>query len=93
VALFALGFYFGYAAYKSDSIFIPMILHFINNLLAVLAFLVLGSEEMMGTNVKHSSSLVPQLLTFAVSLFLFVSFMIFISKNYNKLTATRKDSL
>lgn len=93
VALVALGFYFGFAAYKSDSIFIPMILHFINNFLAVIAFLVLGSNELMGTNIKHDSSVLPQIFVFLITLVLFTGFIFFVSKSYAKFSKPKEDSL
>lgn len=93
VALVALGFYFGFAAYKSDSIFIPMILHFINNFLAVIAFLVLGSDELMGTNIKHDSSVLPQIFVFLITLVLFTGFIFFVSKSYAKFSKPKEDSL
>lgn len=93
VALISLGFYFGYAAYKSDSIFIPMVLHFINNFLAVVAFLLLGSDEMMGTNIKHNGSIIPQLVVFLITAFLFAAFIIYVTRNYPKFISHKEDNL
>lgn len=92
VALIALGFYFGYAAYQSDSIFIPMILHFLNNFLAVLAFLVFGSDEMMGTNIKHDGSVIPQIFVFVIMALLFAAFIIYLKKNYSKFATAKGDT-
>lgn len=92
VALIALGFYFGFAAYLSDSIFIPMILHFLNNFLAVLAFLILGSDEMMGTNIKHDGSAIPQIFVFLITAFLFAAFIIYLKKNYSKFATAKGDT-
>lgn len=45
VALFALGLYFGYAVYKTDSIFVAMLLHFLNNLFStIMSFLQHGND-------------------------------------------------
>ncbi|MFA7418421.1 MAG: CPBP family intramembrane glutamic endopeptidase [Melioribacteraceae bacterium] len=93
VALVALGFYFGFAAYKSDSIFIPMILHFINNFLAVIAFLVLGSDELMSTNIKHDGLILPQIFVFLITLALFIGFIFFVTKNYTKFSKPKEESL
>ena len=92
VALIALGFYFGYTAYVSDSIFIPMILHFINNFLAVLVFMVLGSDEMMGTNVKHDGSVTAQIFVLLVTALLFAGFIIYLKKNYSKFAKVKGDN-
>lgn len=93
IALISLGFYFGYAAYKSDSIIIPMILHFLNNFLAVIAFLVLGSEEMMGTNVKHDGSILPQLIVFVVSTLFFALFIFYVNNKFYKTKAGEGENI
>ncbi|KAF0151393.1 MAG: metal-dependent protease - like protein [Ignavibacteria bacterium] len=93
VALIVLGFYFGYAAHKSDSIVIPMILHFINNFLAVMAFFVLGSDELIETNVKPKGSLIPQIMVFIFSAFLFVVFILYLNKNFYKAKMQEGDNL
>ena len=92
VALIALGFYFGYAAYVSNSIFIPMVLHFINNFLAVLAFMVLGSDELMGTNVKHDGSVTAQIFVLLISALLFAGFIIYLKRNYYKFATVKGDN-
>ncbi|MBI3124821.1 MAG: CPBP family intramembrane metalloprotease [Ignavibacteriales bacterium] len=92
VALIALGFYFGYAAYVSNSIFIPMVLHFINNFLAVLAFMVLGSDELMGTNVKHDGSITAQIFVLLISALLFAGFIIYLKRNYSKFATVKGDN-
>jgi len=92
VALIALGFYFGYAAYVSNSIFIPMVLHFINNFLAVLAFMVLGSDELMGTNVKHDGSVTAQIFVLLISALLFAGFIIYLKRNYSKFATVKGDN-
>lgn len=63
-ALIALGAYFGYAAYKSQSIFIPIILHFLNNFFAVLIYIIFGSEELISSNVKTTGSILPGIISF-----------------------------
>lgn len=93
VALTALGFYFGFAAYKSNSIFIPMTLHFINNFLAVIAFFILGNDDMMGTNVKHDGSILSQLYVFLITAVLFAAFIIYLQKNYSKFTIQKGNNL
>jgi len=45
IPLIALGLFFGYAAYKTDSIFVPIILHFANNFAAVILYFIFGDEE------------------------------------------------
>lgn len=84
-ALVALGIYFGYAAYKSGSIFIPMILHFLNNLLAILMFFILGDEEFLQAEVKDPSEIGINIILFIFFLSLFVGYMFLIRKNYKKI--------
>lgn len=93
VALISLGFYFGYAAYKSDSLVIPIILHFINNFLAVTAFLVLGSDEMIGSNVKQTGTVLPQLLLFVFSTALLTIFLLYVNKGFYKTKSFKGDNL
>lgn len=92
-ALISLGFYFGYAAYKSDSVVIPMILHFINNFLAVMVFLVLGSDDLIGAKVKLEGSILPQLLLFVFSALLFALFIFYVNKIFYKPRIQEGDNL
>jgi membrane protease YdiL (CAAX protease family) len=89
--LIALGAYFGFAAYTSDSIFVPMILHFINNLIAVLAFFLIGSDELIKTAANKTESLFPQLIGFAVFGTLFFAYVFYIKINYNKIVSGKEE--
>jgi membrane protease YdiL (CAAX protease family) len=84
IPLIALGIYFGYAAYVSDSIFVPMSLHFTNNFLSVLVFFLLGDDELVKTPVGHNISIAPHLISFVVFSTLFFSYIFFVKKNYRK---------
>lgn len=84
IALIALGTYFGFAAYMSNSILIPISLHFTNNFLAVLAYFVLGDSELLSSSVVDKQHLIPQLIAFTVFLFIFFSFIYYVKKNYHK---------
>jgi len=46
IPLVLIGAFFGYAAYKTDSIITPIILHFLNNLYSVSVFFVMGKEAL-----------------------------------------------
>jgi hypothetical protein len=52
IPLIILGLYFGFAAYMSGSIIIPIILHFLNNFTAVMLYFVFGDEELISSTVK-----------------------------------------
>lgn len=67
--LIALGVYFGFAVYKTNSIFISMFLHFLNNFLAILMYFFMGQEE-ISTPVSVSFD------DFKLSAYTFVGFLI-----------------
>ncbi|MDZ7766112.1 MAG: type II CAAX endopeptidase family protein [Melioribacteraceae bacterium] len=85
VALIALGIFFGFAAYKSGSIFIPMILHFLNNLLAVVMFFVLGVDEFMQVESIDPSEIGINIILFIFFLVLFLGYILVLRKQYHKL--------
>jgi membrane protease YdiL (CAAX protease family) len=47
IPLFILGAYFGFTAYMTRSLVIPVILHFLNNFSAVLLYHILGNDELL----------------------------------------------
>ncbi|MCF8412223.1 MAG: CPBP family intramembrane metalloprotease [Melioribacteraceae bacterium] len=83
LALIALGFYFGYSVYKSDSIVVPIVLHFLNNFIAVVAYFIIGDEEILSS--VESEPLSDQFFSFLVLLFIFLVFVYFLRKYYHKL--------
>ncbi len=91
--LIALGAFFGFAAFISDSIFVPIILHFINNLIAVLAFFLVGSDELIKTAASKTESLFPQLISFAIFGTLFVAYIFYIKTNYARLVSSKEEEL
>lgn len=84
VPLIALGTYFGFAAYTSNSIFIPMILHFLNNFLAITAFFVFGNEELINSKVSPGREIITNVISFLLLFILFSVFIYFIKKNYHR---------
>lgn len=80
--LIALGFYFGFAAYKSNSIFVPMILHFLNNFFAVIAFLVLDDPDIISSSATVNDDIFPQLIIFLILLIIFSAYIQFIRKKF-----------
>lgn len=85
IALFALGFFFGYAAYKSNSIFIPLILHFLNNLIAIVSYFILGQEEFIQADVTDPDQIGINLFLFIFFLILFIVYILVVNKNYHKI--------
>lgn len=86
LALVSLGFYFGFAAYMSDSIFVPMTLHFANNFITVLAVLILGTDELSKKSVIGSDSIGSALIGFSILAVIFFAFIYYVKKNYSKFT-------
>jgi len=84
IPLAALGFYFGFAAYSSKSLVIPMILHFLNNFFAVILFFIIGDDELISSDVSDAASLNINIQYFFIMLFLFIVLIYFIRNYYKK---------
>ena len=91
IALIALGFYFGFAAYTSNSILVPITLHFANNLFAVVAYLLIGDKDLVSSSVTKNESIISYAVGFIVLSLIFFSFIIFVKKNYHKITGGTND--
>lgn len=85
IALFALGFFFGYSAYISGSIFIPLLLHFLNNFIAVMTYFILGEEEFIQADVSDPSQIGINLFLFVFFLMLFIVYIYLVNRNYDKI--------
>ncbi|MHB1688017.1 MAG: CPBP family glutamic-type intramembrane protease [Ignavibacteriaceae bacterium] len=86
--LMALGFYFGYAAYMSNSIFVPMSLHFFNNFTAVIFYFIFGQDDSLNSSVDKNFDLNSSLLIFIALIFLFSVVMFLINKYYARVKKT-----
>jgi len=82
IPLIALGFFFGFAAYMSNSIFVPIILHFLNNFSAVIIFFIIGDEELIKSSPVQDVNIGSSVFMFFVFLVLFAGIIIFIKKYY-----------
>lgn len=82
--LTALGFYLGYSAYKSNSILVPVVLHFLNNLSAVILFMVLGDSELEQSKAISPAELTPTLISLSYQIILFVIVIFGIQYYYRK---------
>ncbi|MGK9477641.1 CPBP family glutamic-type intramembrane protease [Melioribacter sp. OK-6-Me] len=90
IPLIVLGTYFGFAAYKSESIFVPMALHFLNNFFAVTAYLILGEQELISSNVVPEKDISIYLISFVVLVILFAAFVFYVNRMY-KLKEEQKE--
>jgi hypothetical protein len=84
IALIGLGLYFGYAAYKSKSILIPVILHFINNFAAVIIYFIFGDTELIQNKAAGKAELNSVYFNFAYQLIIFIVIMVIIMNYYKK---------
>ncbi|MGK9368806.1 CPBP family glutamic-type intramembrane protease [Melioribacter sp. Ez-97] len=82
IPLIALGTYFGYAAYKSESIFVPMSLHFLNNFFAVTAYLIFGEQELISSNVVPEKDILIYFISLTVLIILFAAFIFYVNRTY-----------
>lgn len=86
IPLAFLGFYFGIAAYYSKSLIIPIILHFLNNFSAVSVYYVIGSNELIKSDVTADTN---ELKMFIIAVLIlgsmFLGLMMIIKKYYSSL--------
>jgi membrane protease YdiL (CAAX protease family) len=83
IPLALIGFYLGFAAYSSQSLIIPIILHFLNNFFAVMLYFIIGDDELFKSNVSDETSLDTNILYFMLLLIAFIVIIVFI-RNYYK---------
>lgn len=81
--LIMLGFYFGFAAYMSNSLVIPMLLHFLNNLLAVLVYFIFGSSEFIDTAIESGIDISSSIISFIFLFTLFAGVLFLIKRYYS----------
>jgi membrane protease YdiL (CAAX protease family) len=84
LALILLGLYFGFAAYTSNSIIVPMFLHFLNNFLAILAYFILGSDELLNSKLPDDGAITPHFISLFFLTVIFFIFIYLLKKNYHK---------
>ena len=76
--LIILGLYFGFAAYKSDSIFTSMSLHFFNNFSAIIIFFIVGNEQLLDSAPSDKAVDLKSAITIFVSLLILFGGMLYI---------------
>jgi membrane protease YdiL (CAAX protease family) len=84
IPLFILGAFFGFAAYKSKTLLVPMFLHFLNNFSAVSLYHIIGDDELIksdaAANPDELSSYVMMFFALAI---LFAALVFIINKYYS----------
>lgn len=82
IPLIMLGAYFGYAAYKSDSLLIPIILHFLNNLSATIIYFTTEEGGMVTGMPIESIDVMETVWGLLLSIFLFAIVIVVIHRFY-----------
>ena len=83
-----LGLYFGFAAYMSNSIIIPMILHFLNNFAAVILFFTIGDEDLIKSAPAADTNILSSVMTLLGLAVLFGVVVVLIKRYYSKAEAS-----
>lgn len=84
IPLLILGTYFGYTAYKSRSLVIPVFLHFLNNFSAVMLYYIIGNDELIKSDAKAGGSeLSSYLIVLTILTLMFVLLIAVINKYYS----------
>jgi membrane protease YdiL (CAAX protease family) len=76
--LIILGFYFGFAAYKSESIFTSMSLHFLNNFFAIILFFIAGNGQLLDSSPSDRVVDLKSAITIFVSLLILFGGMLYV---------------
>jgi len=84
IPLAIIGFYLGFAAYTSQSLVIPIIIHFLNNFFAVMLYFIIGDDELFKSNVSDAAALDANIIYFLILLIMFTALMFFIRNYYKK---------
>ncbi len=88
IPLIILGFYFGFSAYMSNSILVPMSLHFTNNFIAIMAYFMLGNEDLINSVPSTTVDLNSDILMIILLVILMIGLVITIKKYYSKMILT-----
>ena len=84
IPLIALGFFFGYASYTSNSILVPMFLHFLNNFTAVMMYFILGDKKLLDNTPDPNVDLKSAFVMLFILLILFIGVIYLIKRFYSQ---------
>ena len=84
IPLIILGLYFGYSAYMSGSILVPIILHFLNNFTAVMLYFIFGDDELISSTVQKPIELGSSFMLLLFMAVLFTGVLFTIKKYYSQ---------
>ena len=84
VPLIILGLYFSFAAYMSRSIFVPMILHFTNNFIAILMYFIIGDKDLVDPSASGVLDIRMSFFLLILFTVIFIGIVYFIFVYYKK---------
>lgn len=89
--LFVLGAYFSYVVYLTDSIFISVILHFLNNFFTITMFAIYKTEDVISAKPETNFSLTYMYVTLIFSAFLLGFTLLILKQQVNKRKIQKKE--
>ncbi len=84
VPLIILGIYFSFASYMSGSIFIPMILHFTNNFIAIIMYFTIGDKDLIDPSAGGIMDIRTSFTLLILFTVIFIGIIYFIFMYYKK---------
>ncbi|MFC2140079.1 type II CAAX prenyl endopeptidase Rce1 family protein, partial [Bacteroidota bacterium] len=90
IPLILLGLFIGYSAYMSNSIIVPMLIHFLNNFIAAIAYFIYGDEELLDSSVVDMAGIGDHIINFALLALIMLTIIYFINNYYHVLTTSKK---
>lgn len=85
IPLIGLGLYFGFAAYTSETILLPVFLHFLNNFIAVILFFIFGDDDIISSSISSEAEIGSSIALFFFMLIVFAGVIFLIKKYYSQL--------
>jgi uncharacterized protein len=84
IPLISLGFFFGYASYTSNSILVPMFLHFLNNFAAIMVYFIAGDKKLLENTPDPNVDLKSAFVILFILLILFIGVIYLIKRFYSQ---------
>ena len=84
IPLIALGFFFGFASYTSNSILVPMFLHFLNNFAAIMMYFIAGDKKLLENTPDPNVDLKSAFVILFILLILFIGVIYLIKRFYSQ---------
>ena len=83
IPLLILSSFLGYAAYKSDSIFVPASIHFANNFFMIILYFIVGAEA-VESKPDPNVQIAPYLILLFLNVIVLLAWFFFVNKFYRK---------